>query len=270
MKAHPASQKQDILVLILWPIIASALSFVVQANTLASTLLFFGIPAAYLSIRNQHCIRMALLFSILFSIPFAFILDYIMEITGGWYIPHSVFDPFRLLGYVSIEQLIWLFLYTYLVVMFYETFLDKQCTHRLYTPRLKYLVMGLVVAASGFIIIHLTKHSLLEIPYFYLIFGIILGLAPLLFVITRFPRLYGPLFITGAYFFYHSFIYEVTALSLGQWTFPSENQFIGFITIAGTRFPLEEFFFWILLGSMAVVAYYFMFGEAKKPAARKL
>ncbi len=251
----------SLIFILLWPIVAVILSFFLQANTLVSTLLFFGVPALYLSFMNQRCIRMAGMFSLLFSIPFAIMLDYIMEITGGWYIATSVFDPYRIFGYVTIEQLIWLFLYVYLVAMFYETFLDKKCTHKLSYPKLKYLIIVLYILFGAFLILHLTKHEILEIDYFYLKFGIVLGLLPLLFAFLRLPDMYSAFFVTGAYFFYLSFLYEVTALLLGQWSFPAANQFIGFIKIGTIAFPLEEFIFWILLGAIAVLSYYRVFGE---------
>lgn len=253
--------KIPLLFVLLWPIAAVGFSFLIGADTLVSTLLFFGVPALYLSLINKRCVGMAAVFSIIFSIPFAIMLDYVMEVTRGWYIPVSVFDPYRILGYVTIEQLIWLFLYVYLVVMFYETFLDKRCTHKLFYPKLKYLVVILYIVFGTFIIIHLTRHEILEIDYFYLKFGIVLGLLPLLFALMRFPDMWGAFLVTGAYFFYLSFTYEITALMLGQWSFPAANQFIGFLEFGKVAFPFEEFFFWILLGAMAVLSYYRFFGE---------
>jgi len=88
-----------------------------------------------------------------------------------------------------------------------------------------------------------------------------LALLPFLFALLRFPDLYNALLIIGVYFAYLSFIYEVTALSLGQWTFPAANQFIGFVHVGGVTFPIEEFLFWIILGSLATLTYYRYFGE---------
>lgn len=88
-----------------------------------------------------------------------------------------------------------------------------------------------------------------------------MALLPFLFALLRFPDLYNALLIIGVYFAYLSFIYEVTALSLGQWTFPAANQFIGFVHVGGVTFPIEEFLFWIILGSLATLTYYRYFGE---------
>lgn len=66
------------------------------------------------------------------------------------------------------------------------------------------------------------------------------------------------------YFFFFSLVYELTALTLGQWSFPAENQFIGFVEFLGLRFPLEEFIFWIMLGTSATLVLYEFFNDDRK------
>ena len=58
------SKKRDLIFIILWPAIASVLSFALNANTFVSTLLFFAVPSAYLSYLNRHCIKMVSVFSL--------------------------------------------------------------------------------------------------------------------------------------------------------------------------------------------------------------
>src|SRR3989344_2848557 len=162
---------KKLLPLIIWPIAASALSFWIGANVMVSMLLFFGVPAIYLTILKPSCIKMAAIFSAIASIPLAIIIDYVMELTGGWFLPYSVFGNFRLFEYVTIEQIIWLFLYLYLVAMFYENFLDKSCTHQLYSPKMKYFAAVLFILLSLFLVALLINPQLLEIHYFYLKIG---------------------------------------------------------------------------------------------------
>lgn len=247
---------KNFLPLIIWPIAASIVSFLVRADVMVSMLLFFGVPAVYLSIRKPSCMKMAAIFSIIASVPLAIIIDYVMELTGGWFLPYSVFGDFRLFGYVTLEQIIWLFLYLYLIAMFYENFLDESCTHELYTPGMKYLA-GILWAALGlFLTALLIAPQSLAIHYFYLKIGILLALPPIIFALFKFPRLYLNFFWAGVYFFFLSLIYEITALILGQWTFPAEHQFIGFISFGAARFPFEELFFWIILGGITVSLVY--------------
>ena len=242
--------------LIIWPIAASAVSFWIGANVMVSMLLFFGAPAIYLTILKPSCLKMAAIFSAIASVPLAIIIDYVMELTGGWFLPYSVFGSFRLFGYVTMEQIIWLFLYLYFVAMFYEVFLDKTCTHQLYNPALKYFTSVFFIAFGLFLAALLVNPNVLEINHFYLKIGFALVLPAVLFLLFKFPDFYIKFFWTGIYFFFLSLIYEFTALILGQWTFPAENQFIGYIGFGAVRFPLEELIFWIALGSVAASVYY--------------
>ena len=255
---------KSFLPLIIWPIAASVISFLVRADVMVSMLLFLGVPAIYLSVRKPSCIKMAALFSGIASVPLAIIIDYVMELTGGWFLPYSVFGDFRLFGYVTLEQIILLFLYLYLVAMFYENFLDKNCTHQLYTPAMKYFIAIFFVLFALFLAALLTAPKILEIHYFYLKIGFLLVLPPIIFSLLKFPDFYLKIFWTGIYFFFLSLIYEITALLLGQWTFPAEHQFVGFINFGAARFPLEEFVFWISLGAVAVLLYYALLHKKSK------
>ena len=105
--------------------------------------------------------------------------------------------------------------------------------------------------------------SYLDIPYFYLTAGIVLGIIPISIVLFEYPRLIAKFFKTAAYFFYLNFAYEITALKLGIWDFPGD-QFIGWVTFFGMRFPFEEFFFWIILGAIAMLSYYEFFDDDRK------
>ena len=257
-------EKIDLIIILIYPIIASLLSFLIKANFFTSTLIFFGIPALYLSIKYKKYIKKIALFSLILGVPFAIFIDYIMSITGGWSIPYSIFDPFRLFNLVSIDGLIWTFLYIYFITIFYEVFLDKKSKPKLYKPNLKYLAIISIILFGTFFLIYLAQPSLLQINFFYLKVGLALGLLPILLVLFRFPKLYGKFFKAGAYFFFLTFTYEITALLLNQWTFPNNSQFIGFINILGITFPLEELVFWMILGAIAMLSYFEFFDDDKK------
>ncbi len=247
---------KKLLPLIIWPIVASLVSFWVRADIMVSMLLFLGIPAVYLSVLKPSCVKMAAFFSAIASVPLAIIIDYVMELTGGWFLPYSVFGSFRLFGYVTIEQLIWLFLYLHMVAMFYENFLDKSCTHQLYRPKMKYFVAVLFILFGLFLTALLISPEVLKIHYFYLKIGLLFTLPIIIFSLVKSPDFYLKFFWTGVYFFALSLVYEITALLLGQWTFPAEHQSVGYIGFGAVRFPLEELIFWIMLGSVAVLLYY--------------
>lgn len=254
-------KKIDLVFILIWPIAAALLSLLVRANILASILLFMAIPSVYLSIINRYSIKKSAIFSLVLGIPIAIIVDHVMEQTGGWFLPYSVFGSLRILEFVTIEQIIWLFFYIYFVVMFYETFLEKECSCEPYLSKFKLPIIFFYALLGLFVMFHFLKPEFLKINYFYLKFGLIFALLPVLLVLFKFQPLYSKLLRAGAYFFYFSFIYEITALNLGQWSFPAANQLIGYIDLFGFRFPYEELFFWIILGGIATLVYYEFFDD---------
>ncbi len=114
----------DIFLLIFFPIISVSLSLFLKTNFLTSTLLFFGLPSLWLSIRTPKQIKKTFLFALIFSIPLGIFIDYIATVDDSWFVPLTIF-PFRLFNIVPIEDLLWGFFLVYSIVIFYEHFLDK-------------------------------------------------------------------------------------------------------------------------------------------------
>lgn len=255
------SKKIDIIFLILSPIFATFVSLTFKTNFLISTLLFFGIPAIYLSWRNTHAIKKSFLFSSIIGIFGAFVIDYFATVGGFWFVPKTVF-PLRLLGVVPIEDLIWGFLLVYGIVMFYEHFLDKG-KHNLKDTNLKYLIISLIFIFITFFLIYLFKPFLLVIPYFYIKAGIIIILFPIISFLSFFPKLISKFIKAGTYFFIQGILFELTGLTLNQWNFDGTN-FIGWVQILNLKFPLEEFVFWMVLFSTCVLSYYEFFDDDRK------
>ncbi len=253
--------RRDKVLIFIWPIIASIISFLVKANYFVSIILFFGLPSVYLSFRDKGLIKKSILFSGLFGVPFAIIINYIAILSRTWWTP-TIF-PFKLFGIISIDDFLWVFLYVYFIVMYYEYFLEHKFKDKLYYPYFKYLIIGILTLFLIFSIVIFINPHLLNINYYYLKMGIIAMALPIIMVLLKFPNLFTKFFKAGAYFFYLSFIYEVTALRLKLWDFPA-NSFIGFVNIFGVQFPFEEFFFWIMLGAIAILSYYEFFDDDKK------
>ena len=116
-------KQSTLITIILLPIIASFLVIIFHLNFLVSSILYFAPPALYLLSKQQKQISKIIIFSSLISLPLTFILDYLITKDLGWYIVKSIF-PIRLFHQVALEQFVWGFLYTVLVISFYEYFLD--------------------------------------------------------------------------------------------------------------------------------------------------
>jgi hypothetical protein len=203
-----------------------------------------------------------LLFSAIASIPTIIVVDYIAHSTSQWLIPQTIL-PFRLFGYVTIEVILWAFFNFVVVILFYERFLDAHVSRKLYSKKIKGLVLIVLTLVSLFTIAMITNQALLKIPYFYLIFGVFLILVPSVRELFKYHGLVNKFFSAAAYFFFLSFLYEVTALRLDWWRFPSDK-FIGWISVAGVSFPLEELIFWLVLFAMAILTAFEKFDDDKE------
>lgn len=259
-------KKLDILVLILLPLIAVMGSLALRANFLTSAFLFYGLPAIYLSWRNTHAIKRAFIFSLL-AFPVGFVGDYLATNSNAWYVPQSSF-PFRVLGVVPIDDLIWGFMLVYVVVIFYEHFLDKG-KHNNVDRRLKYGVYITLASVVIFFSAYLLNPALLRIPYAYFTFGALAVFSPIVIFLSHFPRFLAKYTKVIIYFTCLNLVYEITALELGQWQFLGREYF-GWVELWGHRFPFEEFFFYIVLISVAILSNfeYFDDGHLKREARR--
>lgn len=254
-------KKTDITLLILFPVISVVFSLWFKTNYLTSILLFFGLPSFWLSFRTPKKIAKTFLFSLFTAVPIGFLLDYVAVINNQWFVPSTIFS-FRVMNIVPVEDFIWAFFLVYVIIIFYEHFLDKG-KHELIDRKMKYIIWPLVVVLIVFFTILSSKPELLVIKYFYLWFGTILLFLPSITFLSFFPRLFSKYIKTTSYIFSLSFLFEMTSVKLGQWVFPA-NDFIGWIELFGIRFPFEEFFFWFIMTTVAVLSYYEFFDDDLK------
>ena len=253
----------DLLLLLAYPVIGYFISFTLNINAFFSSFVFFGVPALHLCLRRPRAIKRSLIFS-LFALPMMIVIDYISQITKiwAWPLPNSIF-PFKLLGHVSIEILVWAYLNFFVVVMFYEYFFETNHIKKLWYPITRQFVYLQAVFCGIFIILMIAWPNLLHIPYWYLVFGLLFLLPPIILEEIRFPHVFLKLLKASVYFMYLTFIYEIAALKIGWWQFPSK-QFIGVLPILGLRIPFEEFLFWIILLGLTILSFYEYFDNNER------
>jgi len=145
--------------------------------------------------------------------------------------------------------------------MFYEHLLDKG-KHNLKDTNLKYFIVVVIFIGIALTLIYLLKKDII-IGYSYLKMGIAIVLLPTISFLSFFPRLLSKFVKTGVYFFVVGIMVELTGVSFNQWGFRGNN-FIGWISVGTIRFPLEEFFFYIVLFSTCVLSYYEFFDDDRK------
>lgn len=255
-------EKFDLIIFLLWPVFSAIFSFVFELNNIASIVLFLGIPCLYLTIRAKSHVIKALL-ALPITIVSMIVIDYIAQRSGSWVMFSDSIFPFKFFGLVTLEVVLWAILSVYFILLFYEYFIHHEIVKRNWNPRMKYLILFAIFLMSTFLFFFIADPSSLRIPYFYLIWGIILLLIPFLLQLFSYTKVTQKIFLAGAYFFYFNFIYEVTALKLNWWIFPGP-EFIGQVRLFDIMFPIEELFFWIVLFAMAMLSYYEYFEENEK------
>lgn len=252
-------RKLDVVLMIIFPFVAVIVSLATRAHFLYSIFLFYGLPSMWLTLRARHAALRAFLFSLL-SIPFAFIIDYVALLDEAWETQYSLFP--KLLGPVSVEDVLWFFLSVYFVVIFYERFLD-HVRPALVGKHIVHFILFIAVLILMFGATFVIQSRFLLIPYAYLWIGIILILLPAVLVLSSFPRLITKLFKAGVYFFTFTLTYELVGLHLKNWTFPG-SRFIGWVELFTFRFPFEELFFWMILSAFAILAFYEYFDDDRR------
>ena len=255
------NKKVNFIFLLLWPIIASVLCFSFSLNGLESVLVYYVLPSLYVSYLLPKRIKKTAFFALAGALIWIS-LDYVWELTGAWVVV-SAFST-KLLGNISIESVVWVYVWIYWIIICYQYFWDKKNSvieTRKRTYGLFMLGLFTIIALS----ICVYKIGLnLYIPYSYLILGTIACLLPSLSIYFYFPSLRKKLVSAGIYFMYATILYEGTALSLHYWYFPSIGQFIFLLPLFGYYIPIEEIIIWIIFGSTAVIGLYELLDDDEK------
>ena len=234
-------------------------SFIVPITFFSAILLWYGIPSVYISLRIPYHIKKSLIFSLL-VLPLMIIIDYISHITKTWLVPHSIID-FRLFGFVTLEIMLWSFFYVYYVTVLFEYQQNEKKSH--WHPRMSFLVALMIAFSILFIVTLYTRPTLLNIPYFYLLFGTIFVAIPIITALLKYPSWFSKIYKIWAFSLIISTLYEISALKAGWWAFPG-TRYLGWIEFFGVRFPHEELVFWILMLTPAtIIAYQFFHGKGK-------
>ncbi|OGY89760.1 MAG: hypothetical protein A2927_03360 [Candidatus Komeilibacteria bacterium RIFCSPLOWO2_01_FULL_45_10] len=270
------NKKIDLAILILFPVIIAVMAAILKTNFLISTLLFFGLPSAWLIFRYPRATKKSFLFAILFTLPLVAIVDYIMVVSRGWLIVSSIFSQ-RFLGVVAWEQFIWGVLFVFFLLMFYEYFLDRPekksifemlkisrpDVHQLVRRAMQDFTWLLFFLFSLFIIAFLTEPNFLKIHYPYLIIGTIIVLLPLSLFLFKFPNFWLRFLKATCYFAYLAVVVEYIGVKLNHWIFPGQ-EYLSVLPFFNFLIPFEEYFFYIILSAAGILTYYEFFDDDKK------
>ena len=257
--------KIDITIMLIVPIVAYIVVVSLKKDLLLlSSLLFFGLPALYISLRNVGLVWKSFLFALLFSIPMSIFVDTLSALNGSYVIPKTIF-PFKILGISTLELYIFSFLWVFFSVLFYEHFFDHGKKGDRISKHIKGFLYFVGILCSTVVFLFYTNKAWLYIPYFYLILGILFLLLPLAGFLLYYPKFIPRFVVISLYFFYFLMIYEMAALKTHEWFFVGE--YVGYVTISGYSFPLEELLIWMIVATPALLAYYEYFADDRKLGA---
>lgn len=240
--------------LYIWIAVSAALCLLFKLNLFSATLVFFGVPLLYLLTKLKHVKTNVFIASFFFCVGFLAIIYYLAIQDNTWVVP-SIF-PIKIFGVISIEDYLFAYLEFCLILLFYRYTVkaDEQ------KKEVNIVLIALVnlISLFAFVFIRILWPQTLIVPYFYFWGGLTFAFIPLVLFFLKNPPKIKPFFSIVPYFFVLSFIFELTALYLGHWSFPGSH-YIGLISLWGMRFPVEELIFWMILSPPACLAWYSFF-----------
>lgn len=255
------SRRVDLFALIIY------LAFLIPAILLfkvgfsVATILFFVVPSIYLAFRGslpwKRIVYASLLFGFLLSQ-----FDFIAEFNKAWVVPKLFFAD-RIFGVIGIDIIIWGFLWAFFILIFYEHFSEHDRSRKI-SKHFKILFIASLITCAIILARFYLNPAKLTMNYSYLFLGSV-GLLVSFLIILKLKKPYFLLrkFLPTAIFFvFVHLAHELTALKLGQWYFP--GQYLANINLSGLVFPIEELVFWILLGTLIVLAWYEYFVDDER------
>jgi hypothetical protein len=242
----------DLLVITALVILAIPLTVYGKVNFLTSTLLFFGLPSTYLIWRRPRNFKKATLAGVILGLVLGFSFDFVAEFNHAWGWSAQFALPINMFGVVSLDVMVWYFLWVFLVVAYYEYFIEHDRSTKI-SPHAKWVLLGGLVLAISIVAVWHIAPSLLLLHDAYAKLGIVTFIicAALLF---KNPHLLQKVLGVVPFFAFMYLAYEITALSMHLWTFP--GAYIGSVTVGAVSFPIEELIVWIFASSAIVATYY--------------
>lgn len=253
--------RKDLFIVLSIPLFVFFLVFFgLQINYLESLLLVFALPSIYLSLKNRGKLMKVFLFSLLVSIPIAFIIELVAFGDNAWTVPTTVF-PIRLFGFIPLEDLLWQFLTVYTILIFYEHFFNQKASPEI-SKRITLMNRILFPLMFLVMLVFLADKTLLSIPYSFLWLGLIFFPIPAILFLAAHRQFLGSFLKVQLFFLYIHLIFELIGLKLNHWIFPGEH-YIGWVRLLGQSFPLEELIFVMLIGAIAACSYYEFFTNSR-------
>lgn len=151
---------------------------------------------------------------------------------------------------------------TYLIIIFYQTFLDYGKRELVDSKIVRFIIPGAIALGIFFFLVATNYlHFLYHSKYTYLTLCSLFFLLPSTLFLIRFPKFLKKSVGIIGYFFYVTMLFEFTATQLNQWIFTG-MYIVKPISLFGLGFvPFEELFFVGIVGPITAIAFYEFFDD---------
>jgi hypothetical protein len=218
-----------------------------------STLIIYLPPAllSFWAIKNSR--KKILIFSVISTVFFCLFFEFLVAVFNLWQTQNSVL---KIWGLVNIENVLFFFFHQIMIYSSYELISDgdekSPISRNLIVLLVLYLLFDILVILT---LIFLRDNTVIN----YALFGMAAVLTPMLALATAFGTLIRKVLIVTIIWLPALLINELCILKLGYIKYTGEY-LINF-AILGTRLPLEEILFWIVLSTPAFLLGYEVFAD---------
>jgi hypothetical protein len=213
-------------------------------------------PVVYLGMRKKKNWSKIAVATVVFGGLFAFIFDFLAEYTHAWTTVSILFP--KVIG-GTIDNMGGFLMMTVLTVVFYEHFVATEKDPHL-SRNLKYAVLPGLFILVAMLAAYKYKPDLLQVRYPYVVLGI-LAVIPTVAIALFKPKIFQRMLSCSVYFFVLYLVIELFAVGNRYWIY--DGEYIGWVSLVNLHFPLEELFFWMLLYSSTLIAYYELFVDTE-------
>lgn len=210
--------------------------------------LVLGLPLAYLlatapAVRTRLDTKFVLLLVVFGALAF----DSLARRTDAW--GGASLLSFHLPGRVSVEEFVWILFFFPLTLAINERFFAPSGVEPFRRQSKLYLKGGFYL---GLLLVLLPTPDQWIGDYAYLKIGTALYLPAFVLALLVQPSVWRELLASLAITGPLNLGFEIVALRQGYWTFP--GQYLGWTTLGGVRYPVEELVFLILASGPSLVA----------------
>jgi hypothetical protein len=258
------NKKKDLLTVIFLNFLGLIYFYLTKNTFLEKPLLVYAAftlpPIIYLTSRKKFNWTKIILATLILGAVIGFTFDFINEYVKTWTVIRFVF-PLKIFGVEPIDNTLWYTMMTFYTLLFYEYFLDHEKIHKI-SRHFKFIFYFSIFSLLTMLGIYFSKPTSLNIAYPYATLGLAAIILPVTIGFLK-PKLINKMFLTGLYFFFLYFIFEIIAVSDKYWLF-NGNNYIGTVNFLGLVFPLEELFFWMMFYAPTIITFYEVFFDDEK------